>query len=414
MKYFKNPELSKIHNVSDKAIRNWIEAARQGKSDLSIVEANGRFFVADSLHNNLLIEELVQKGKKYKNKRNHKDIKPSAEFYKTYSPGQVIDIASNLDKYREIPSCYRYVGKSANLWDNHLHRLHQTGTSNMLTATIELLGLERGYFDALLKGHEYVNLIDLGVGNGLAAKDILEYLHSTGKLNRYIGIDSSRELLDITEHNINSWFNSAISVEKYCKDITHERFTEIAQSNSLGENTTDNINIILFLGGTIGNFREPSQALKTIRDSMGKDDVLITSYEFDSQNARSRFGTNNTESFSTIMQRNTFLMGQLGFSEDCYDIEWTFDNSIKSYLVQARLKQEITIVFDIGVFKKTLNFQRGDTIQLLRMRKWTDNELMDLYEKNGLSQLRTTKLRDQEFVLLVSQVNTETRHPVQP
>jgi uncharacterized SAM-dependent methyltransferase len=413
MRYFRNTELTKLHNVSDKAVRNWIDAAQSGKISLDLVEVKGRLYVADSLHNDFMIEELVQKGKKYRNKRSYKEVSPTYPFYDLYSTNQIINIANSLEKYHEIPSQYRYLGRGAVYWNAHLHKFYQAPTTNMLTATIELLRLEKGYFDSLLEHHANVNLVDIGVGNGLAAKDLLEYLHGTGKLKRYIGIDCSENLLDITERNIAEWFKGAITTEKHVRDITCDSFAEILCSDSFGKDASETINIILFLGGTVGNFREPSQALRTIRDSMGKKDILITSDELDNENARSFFGSANLESFKNVFHRNKLLLDLLSIDESSYEIEHVFDEQLKSHLVRARLNLEIGINFKVNDFDKRVELHKGDTILLFRMWEWTSHELTNLYEKNGFSQVRITKLHNQDFVLVVSQVNTFLAHPSQ-
>jgi uncharacterized SAM-dependent methyltransferase len=404
VRYFRNTELIKLHHVSDKAIRNWIDATQQGKLNLELVEANGKAYIADSLHNDYLIERLVQKGKKYRNKRSHQDIYPSADFYKHYNSKQIIDIANNLDKYLELPSQYRYFGKGAIYWNAHLHKFYHATTPNMLRSTIELMALERAYFDSLLNNYTRVNLIDIGVGNGLAAKGLLQYLHESGKLGRYIGIDCSKDLLDITERNILEWFDGEVKVDKYIKDITVERFDEIAL-NGVSMETT--LNIVLFLGGTGGNFKEPDQALRLIRDSISKNDILVTSDELDNENARKFFGSANLEPFESVLLRNKVLLDLLSFDDQSYDLERIFNEKINCNLVQARLKVGVTIHFEAGSFKRSVELHKGDVITLFRMWEWTSRELIDLYEKSGFSQLRVTKLDNQEFVLVISKVDTQ-------
>jgi uncharacterized SAM-dependent methyltransferase len=410
MKFIKNAELTRLHGVSDKAVRNWIEASLNGKIDLELVEIDGKRYIADSLHNDVLIEQLVQKGKKYRNKRSQKVVTPTPEFYSLYSHAQVIEMANYLDKYNEVPSHYRYFGRGALYWNAHLHKFYQATKTNMLTATIELLKLEKGYFDSILNNHDYVNIIDLGVGNGLAARELLGYLKTTGKLKKYIGIDASEDLLKITERNVAEWFNNEVLTEMHILDISHERFGELL-SESYGSDASSTLNIVLFLGGTIGNFREPFTSLQAIRESLGKDDILITSDEFDNENARKFFGSANLETFSNVSLRNQLLLELLGLDETMYEMEHVFDEKIKSHLVRARLKTEIIINIRSLNYQKQIRFDKGEHILVFRMWEWTNNELVELYEKAGLTQLRMTKLPNNEYVLLVSQVNTSLKHP---
>jgi uncharacterized SAM-dependent methyltransferase len=352
------------------------------------------------------LAKLVDNGKKYRNKRAYKEITPSEDFYSLYNSQQIIDIANSLDKYHEVPSHYRYLGKGAVYWNAYLHKLYDAGSNNMLTTTLEMLRLDKGYFEALLSQYDHVNLVDIGVGNGLAAKDLLLYLRDTGKLKRYIGIDCSTGLLDITERNVTEWLSGTVHMEKHVCDITSERFTEILTSDSFNKDASATINIILFLGGTIGNFREPSQALKTIRDSMGKDDILITSDELDSENARKFVGF-SVGTDKTVCLRNKLLLNLLSIEDSFFDMEQVFDERVKCRLTQARLKVELCINFEVGSFKKIVKLHKGEIIVLFRMWEWTSQELLSIYEKNGLSQVRTTRLHNPEYVLLVSKVSTD-------
>ena len=66
MKYFKNTELAKLYHVSEKSVRNWIDAVEIGKLDLDLFDQKGKFYIANTTKNTRTIEALVEKGKKYK------------------------------------------------------------------------------------------------------------------------------------------------------------------------------------------------------------------------------------------------------------------------------------------------------------------------------------------------------------
>jgi len=143
MKYFKNTELAKLYNVSEKTVRNWVQAAAEGKLDLRLHTENDKQYVANLSHNTSLIEELAKKGKKYKNSRGFKTIKPTAEFYKLYDPKQIMDIIANLDIYKEIPLQYSYFNSGAKRWDAYTQNLAKQDTPNSLRNTKAAVGPAR-------------------------------------------------------------------------------------------------------------------------------------------------------------------------------------------------------------------------------------------------------------------------------
>src|SRR6266545_2689539 len=186
MKYFKNTELAKLYHVSEKSVRNWIESARTGKLDLQLFEAKDKSYVANTASNARLIEELVQNGKKYKNKRGFREVSPTKKFYEMYDQKQILDIISSLTIHHEIPLQYTYVNGGADYWDQYAKRLISEQTPNLLVRTLELLDVSSDNIDRLVSGRSKVNVVDLGPGNGLPIRPTLARLLEQGKLKRYI------------------------------------------------------------------------------------------------------------------------------------------------------------------------------------------------------------------------------------
>jgi uncharacterized SAM-dependent methyltransferase len=400
MRHFKNSELRHLYNVSDKTVRNWIAATKAGKLNLELFEQDSKLFVADTLPNTFLLEELVQRGKRFRNKRSHRSLTPKPEFYKIYTSSQVIDIINQLDKYHEYPLHYRYFDQGGRYWDAYLRKLYDTPRENFLTTTIELLELDRAYLNDLIKGHHSMNLIDLGVGNGLAAKSLISYLLSRGKLGKYIGIDTSPYLLDVTKQNLRRWFKKDLDIELCLKDLNFERFTEFAVQH----HSEDLFNLVLFLGGTIGNFREPIQALHTIRDSMGKGDVLVCSDKLDTAGARRFFDFNIKTDLTELSLHNRFVLELLSIDSSLYEVEQFYDENNNCRIIQVRLKVAISIRFETGSFRKTVNIDKGETIMLFRKWHFTAQETMDLFSEAGFEVLRFSRSSNEEYILVTARV----------
>jgi uncharacterized SAM-dependent methyltransferase len=390
--------------VSDKTVRNWIEGARKGKNDLVLFDYADKWFVADVLENEGTLEKLVESGRKYRNGRTYKEVSPVDAFYKLYTQKQVIDIAHNLEKYSEYPLHYRYDGAAATYWSTYLQRLYDSDRSNYLTATIDLLQTNRSYLDSLLVQYQQVDVVDIGVGNGLAVKGLLSHLVEKGMLRKYIGIDISKDLLDLTTHNLRAWFGSSLQIETHVRDITNERFFEQLATDSSGGSC---VNLVLFLGGAVTNFKEPDTALKTIRDSMGKNDLLISTIKLDQQKTQRFFDFNIASDKAILPMQSKMALDLLSIRPEFYGVEQFFDKQHKSRFVQARLRSAISIRFDIGDFKKTVTFQKGEAIILVRVWHFTTSEIALVYQDSGFYQLQTTSTQDKEYLMIVSTVDTE-------
>lgn len=405
MKYFKKSELVKLYGISDKTARNWVTAAEQGKINIELCFVNGKVYIADTVQNERELKELAERSKKYQNKLSRRIAKPTNLFYEIFSDAQIVDIINGLEKYNECPLYYHYFGRGAEYWDAYLQKLYTAGISNYLTATIELLGLDLPYMLDATSKYEFVNLVDVGVGNGLAAKKLLAELLETGRLRRYIGIDISPYLLEITGRNIKEWFGEKVSFEQHVKDITYERFPEIIARESFANDASKTLNLILFLGGAITNFRDPDQAVKTIRDSMSKNDVLITSIKLDNEKSRRFFDFNIDSDRNILPDHHKLILDLLGIDENCYEQEQIFDEQLKSRFIQVRLKVALSIEFEIGKFQKAIEFRKGELIRLCRILHFTDREVIDIFERNGFAMLRSAKSKDEEFMLLVVKQN---------
>jgi len=403
MKYFKNTELAKLYHVSEKSIRNWIEAAQTGKLDLELHLEKNKPFIADTTKNTRLIEELVLKGKKYKNTRGFKSISPQQKFYELYSPKQVIDIISNLDIHREIPVQYTYFNSGAKRWDIYTKHLLNEDDSNALTNTVKLLDINLNYIDELVQDYANVNIIDLGVGNALPVRSFLDHFVRNGKLKRYIAIDISKELLDIAEHNVSEWFDGKVKFEGHVRDIIYDRFDDLLVSDSFGDDAGSTVNLVLFLGGTLSNFRDPNHALSTVHDSMGKQDLLLFTKKLDTERARRFF-----ELAAPGNQAIELVLELLNIHKDFYKLEPVFDEQKRARELYAKLNVAISVEFELSGQKRIIELSKGEGILLWRARHQNIIEIVNQFSKNDFDLVQATRSKDQTYVLTISKIKTSS------
>lgn len=411
MKYYRNAELAKLYDVSEKSVRNWINSTNKGKLELQLFRSDGREYIVDTITNNRLIEELAAQGRKYRNSRSHKTVAPKLEFFETYNNEEIIDIALNLHLSRELPQQYRYHTAGGKYWDKYLHKLFNAGHGNTLTGTISLLRLNLAYIDNLIEGVDKVNVVDIGVGNGLTVRELLGHLKDTQKLNKYIGVDCSQELLDITEQNINSWFGSDVPVEKHLRDITWQRLIDLAH---IGTNDSQDrtLNLFLFLGGTLVNFREPLQALHTIQDSMGSEDILITSLKADSFKSRRFFDFHIEGDFSSSLPTHDIhALSLLGIDHSMYEAEMFFDEEDMCRYIQVHLNVGVTINFELEHYKKKVEIPKGDRILLWRAWHYGPFELLELFQRADFANLQVATTKEQDCLLVISKAKQRRNKP---
>jgi uncharacterized SAM-dependent methyltransferase len=407
MKYFKNTDLAKLYHVSEKSVRNWIDAAEEEKLDLQLYSSNGRNHIANTDHNTTIIAELVEKGKKYKNTRGHRIIVPKDKFYSLYNQKQILDIISNIDIHREIPLQYTYFNSGAERWDKYTQNLLQQKASNYLTNIIQLLRLNFDYLDELLADYDKVNVIDIGVGNALPIRDTLQHLLDSEKLNRYIAIDISKEMLDIAESNIERWFGDKVKFEGYIRDINYDRFNDLLVADTFGDSAETVINLVLFLGGTISNFREPQHVFATVHESMGRRDLLLFSKKPDTEKSRRYF-----EMTATGNQDLELVLRLLNLEPSMYVLEQFFDEQRMARVLQAKLTMSLSIRFNLNGQERMLHLHKGESLLLWRARHQSTVEIIQEFDQNDFDLQHVSRSKDQAHLMIVSRIKTRQEYDV--
>lgn len=406
MLYFKNTELAESQHVSLRTVLNWIEAAKEGKLELELHDTNGKTHVANTARNLQTIAHLVEDRRKYRNKRGLKTVSPLPEFYDLYSEQQVFDIISSLDLYNEIPYQYSYFGGGVDYWDEFSYRKTQETAPNDLTATWGLLQQSYAYLDNLLSTYSRVNIVDLGPGNGLPAKELLAHLVQQGKMGNYIGIDISASMLGVAERNIAEWFDGQVPFKGYVRDIHYDRFADIIAGEHI-RSTNKTVNLVLLAGGTVNNLRSPDAALRLIHDSMGRDDLFLYSLRLDSAASRQYFDFHTSPANTVLTQGQRFVPDLLQIDESLYDVAMGYNPAMHQRYVRIQLKVALTIAFTFNHGQRHIHFNKGESILLLRMKHQTPSEVIQQFSRNKFSTLQMSLTNSEEFMLSISRINRE-------
>ncbi len=407
MLYFKKNELAETYHVSEKTVSNWIQEAKAGKLDLQLHQAHNRTWIANTTRNITLIEELVESRRKFRNTRGVKVISPKPDFYQRYNQQQIFDIASNLDIHREIPFQYGYFNGGATYWDEYAQRLVSEKTSNNLYNSMTHLRISQDYIDHLLKNYDHVNVIDVGPGNALPVKNLLQHLLESGKLNRYMAVDISPAMLQLVQHNIDSWFGGQVSFTGYQADINYDRFISILTEDALSEQADKTIDVILALGDTFSNFRSADGALRAIHDSMNRNDLFVFDRKLDTEAARRYFDFNIGTKTSLIDAKSKMVLDLLNIDESFYDVEAGYDPERRQRYIQIRLKVALTIDFTFEKGMRAVTLNKNETILLWRSRHQNVPEVLQQLDRNDFDVLHTSLTEDKDYLLSISRVKSE-------
>jgi len=225
-----------------------------------------------------------------------------------------------------------------------------------------------------------------------------------GKLKRFIMMDISPDVLDISEQNTKKWFKDTFIVEKHLIDIRHETFGHILAQDSFGADSSKTANLIFLVAGPIVNFRDPGHTFKTLHDSMGKSDFLFISHKRDTDQSRGFFDFNIKSDATLLSFRHKMLPDLLNIKESFYEAEQAYDENRKLRYIQIRLKVGFSLEFKVEKFKKTVELQKGDTIRLWWSRQYSDQESVNLLNEAGYSVLQAVQSVDRELFLTISKL----------
>jgi len=402
MQHYKNPELAQQFGVSRQAVAKWIDQTRKGRLTLELVRDGTNDYIAKTPRNQLIMQALVQERRKFMNRRSLKVVSPRPEFFQLFGEPQVIDMIYNLEKFREIPRQYDYLGDGAVIWDEYMQRQSLDDVPNMLTQTIALLDTNRAYIDQVIAKFDRVNVVDIGPGNGLPVKRLLAHLMEAGKLGRYIAIDISAEMLAIVERNLKEWFSDAVPVEGHVRDISREWFADVIACLPTEDNAST-VNLCLFLGSTLPNLRAPDDALRNIVKSMGARDYLLCTTGIDSDLGRERFHftMGNTES-RPLPPQYKLVVDLLGIEEDFYTTEMGFDEREHARYLRIRLKHALTLEFKLARGVCRLDLKKGETLLVWRARHNTAAEISGQFAACGLNPLLISQAGDHDYMLILA------------
>lgn len=409
MRYFKkNVELATIYRVSESAVRNWIEAARSGRLDLELHEQDGRSYIVNTPENRLIMEKLAERGKKFRNAAHHLAIEPSPEFYERYKTTQVVEIASSIDTYREIPLKYSYFGDGAKLWDEQVtHAEGPVPGSSLMSSTMQLLSLSDSYLDYLLGASKRVNIIDLGPGNAMPVRDLILGLLEKKVLGRYIGIDLSEPMLQIAKDNIDSWFGDTVHVETYARDITTEPFSDLLVDEYFAHAADNPVNIVVLFGGTIMNSRAPIEALQNIRRSMGKADLLIYADSL-AGNLDPYFSLNlEAEKIDQLSSRHRRIPDLLNIDPSSYEVEQAYNMQTQTRSIGIRLKSAVSLRFKLAGGERIIGIDKGEVITVWQALYVDAFDFIKQFHKSGFKVMYSSTTDDGEYSLAMATIKTE-------
>lgn len=353
--YIKNIDISKKYRLSRPTITRWIDLAKAGKNNLQIKLINNKDRILDNPHNWAEIERLANISEKYKYSHTEglKIVDIEERFYNIYNTEEIAEIYNNLETKKEVADKFIYKDEGAQIWDefyseNEISKLWSIPdiVEDLLIQNIVNLN----YYTDNYK----INIFDLGPGNSQPVKKYIKELINIDKIEKYIGVDISPDMLHISENNITKWFPD-LKYDKFVCDLENVNF----HNYFLKQKDTDIINVILHTGGTISNHNDRLKVIKNIRNAMGIQDIFIFSCTLDTISTRAELNHMQTEEAD---KQDIFVPKILGIDVDSCGFEVSFDHTNRRKIKTLKLDKDYIINFKIDDKIKPIRLYKNDAI----------------------------------------------------
>ena len=242
------------------------------------------------------------------------------------------EIISYLGKGR-LPLKYTYCGDGARLQDDVANNLE----GEFILDSSVLMSMSSDILD-ILRNFRAINLIDVGCGDGLPAKEFLSFLDSQKKLNAYLPVDISRETMSLAQDNLRN--KSDIPNEKLLEGVLFDfEKQELEISNSLIQ-SAEVANLLLMLGGTLGNyptFKLQIELLRRLTKYVPNCYIFITS----------DIANTNDETEYNIDQSTQlrFLPRLLGLQDSDFNIYYKYQKEQEITQYYLKINSNVTLVF---------------------------------------------------------------------
>ena len=258
--------------------------------------------------------------------------------------------------------------------------------------------------DEILKiiGGQEISVIELGNGNSLKTRILLEPFLAKLKRVSYFPIDVSLKML---KKSIRDLFREYVNLQIYgvCSDYV-SGLVKINEFIKL-KKKIPNKKFIIFLGSSIGNF-DPKDAmgfLHSIARYVRKEDLLLIGIDLEKDKSildrayNDKNGITAKFNFNVLARINRELDGEFNISKFEHK---SFYNTRKHRIemhLESRLDQQVRI----GAIGKIFYFKKGETIHTENSYKYSLSRFNSLVKKAGLQVIRNFTDPNKQFTLIL-------------
>ncbi len=247
---------------------------------------------------------------------------------------------------------------------------------------------------------EGFNLIELGPGDGMKSRILLNYFLCHKADFEYYPIDISENVLGLLIDNLHR-----ILPKVKVKPMNMDYFEALDELHKVAARR----NVVLFLGSNIGNFehKDAVKFLCSLHEKLDSKDLLLVGLDLKKDPEKILKAYNDSKGITKDFNLNYLerINRELGGDFDpgkflhkpCYDEE---RGEAKSYL-RSNCRQDV----HIKELKRTFSFEKGEDIFMEVSRKFDLKDIEMLAEKSGFKVLKHYSDGEKNFTNVLWQRN---------
>jgi uncharacterized SAM-dependent methyltransferase len=393
MSFWTKSEAAKEFHVSPTTINNWIIATEKNKINLNLATVGTKTVLVDSEHNRKIIKQLIEKGKKHIGRGGRVVVEVSDKIDKIFTQAQKAELLASLSSRNEIPYKFTYLGNGADLWDQH-YRSSVNSENKLISNEYNLILENLEGITYKFKDYETINIVDIGCGNGLPVIPIIHRLIDLGFKIKYTAIDISDRMIEIDKKQLLETFPN-LDYTSHIIDLDQTNISEILLNNRNDQNTA---NLLLYLGGTLGNQTDSGRFFANIRDSMCNDDFLFIGISLVVDEPK----PTSYEPNEHHMKRTTWILDMLGL-EDQYPktVLNMYDSLKKETTRRIPILNDITVNFKYKNSVFPLEFDQYEEILVVSYREFKEAEIIQQIVERGFTIEQFLSNRGRSYALIL-------------
>jgi uncharacterized SAM-dependent methyltransferase len=407
--YIETKELLSKYGVSNVTVAKWIRETQIGLTGLKYEIVGKRCKFLDIVENWFILDKLGEEAATKRSMIFSEEITPSKEFYEIFSYSEILEIIRDLRIRNMINFKFSYKGQGGRYWNNFYNENYISKIYQAPVWTEEILNYYSPILINKLKEYNTVNLIDLGPGNGKPVLKFIQKLNTQTNLKRYIPVDISDKLLELSVNNIKSALPHVECIP-FKKDFERDRLDDIFGFGIGKDQKT--MNLVTILGAILPNTYDAEIILKNIQKTMNSEDILLI------DDVKNKIENNlNFEYFqdmnSDVVKQQTWIAKSLGISLENSKYITEYDNVTKQKFSYLLLDRDYKIKFVLP----NNHFVSVDLKKNSKLVSWfafdsNPDSYSYILDKTNLSQIDSLTLpNDMHFIISARSKEERIKNP---